>query len=134
MQESRQTIAKLLAAFADTLNSMDDSEFGLFIEGKAKLRLVEQQKNRRKPGDDNRLTQAIAELSQKLKEAESRADAESLIASIEYPRRKEFLLGLAGACGVSVGSKDSIAEIERKLIENIVGTKLRSQAIKNVAF
>jgi hypothetical protein len=134
MRESRQTIAKLLAAFADTLNSMDDSEFDLFIEGKAKLRLVEKAQNRIKFSDDTRLAETITELSQKLNDAESRADAESLIASIKHPRRKDFLLGLAKACGVSVGSKDSIAGIERKLIENVVGAKLRSQAIKNVAF
>ncbi len=135
MSESKQTIAKLLVAFADAMNSMDDREFDLLIQGKAKLRLVEekpiQEKNREA---DACLDNVVAELAQKLNEAESRESAESLLASINHPRRRNFLLLLAQACGVTVGSKDRIARIEQKLVEDVVGSKLRSQAIKKVAF
>ena len=55
MSESKQTIAKLLVAFADALISMDDRQFDLLIQGKAKLRLVEEQKNGKKPLVDSHL-------------------------------------------------------------------------------
>ena len=45
-----------------------------------------------------------------------------------------FLLQLAKSCGVRVESKDSIALIEQKLVENVVGARLDSEAIKKVAF
>ena len=134
MSESKQTIAKLLVAFADALNSMDDREFALLIQGKARLRLFEERKTAKKPLADSCLDEAISELVQNLNSARSREDAESLIASIDQPRRRDFLVLLAKACGVSVGSKDSITRIEQMLIENVVGARLRSEAIKNVAF
>jgi hypothetical protein len=134
MRESKQTIAKLLVAFADALNSMDDRQFDLLIQGKAKLRLVEEQKTGKMKLDTLHLNHTVSELAQKLNDAETRETAESLIASINQPRRREFLVLLAKACGVRVQSKDNISTIERKLIENTVGSRLRSEAIKNVAF
>ncbi len=135
MNESRQTIAKLLVAFADAMNSMDDREFDLLIQGKAKFRLVEEKpKQEKKHESDACLDRAVAELAKKLNDAESRESAESLLASINYPRRRKFLLLLARSCGVTVGSKDRMARIEQKLVEDVVGSKLRSQAIKKVAF
>ncbi len=134
MRESKQTIAKLLSAFAETLNSMDDREFDLFIEGKAKLQLVENHKPRAKSVTGGGDAEFVAELSRKLNDAESREEAERLIASVKHPRRRNLLVLLANACNVDVGAKDNIAIIERKLIENVVGAKLRSQAIQNVAF
>ena len=135
MGESKQTIAILLAAFADAMNSMDDREFALLMAGKARLRLVENQRvSKKKPAEDGCLDQVVADIAQKLNDAESREVAERLIASINQPRKKHFLLLLCLSCGVNVASKDSIARIEQKLIENVVGSKLRSQAIKKVAF
>lgn len=134
MRDSKQTIAKLLVAFADALDSMDDREFDLLIQGKARLRLVEEQKTEKKPLDDSCLDEAIAEIAQKLNEAESREAAGTLLASINQPRRRDFLVLLAKACGVRMESKDSIPKIEQKLIENVVGSRLRSEAIRNVAF
>ncbi len=134
MSESKQTIAKLFVAFADALNSMDDREFDLLIQGKAKLRLVEKPRAKRIPSDGLHLEEILDEVAQKLNEAESLEVAESLLASINLPRKKDFLLRLAKVCNVPVASKDSIELIERQLIENVVAAKLTSQAIQKVAF
>ena len=135
MRESKQTISRLLSAFADALDSMDDREFDLLIQGKVRLRIVEKHKTKKTPPlNDSRLDGAISEIAQKLRTAESRESAASLLASINRPRRKDFLLFLARSCGVRVESKDNIARIEQKLIENVVGSKLDSEAIRKVAF
>ena len=135
MRESKQTISGLLSAFTDALDSMDDREFDLLIQGKVRLRIVEQHKTKKGPRlNDSRFDGAISEIAQKLSTAESRESAASLLASINQPRRKDFLLLLARSCGVRVESKDNIARIEQKLIENIVGSKLDSEAIRKVAF
>ena len=134
MVDSRQTIARLLAAFADALRAMDDNQFDLLIQGKAKLRLVEAQKSGKKALADFESNEAISELALRLKESDSREAAERLLASITHSRRKDVLLRLAEACGVRIASKDKITRIEQQLIENVVGTKLGSQAIKNLPF
>jgi hypothetical protein len=135
MRESKQTISRLLSAFADALDSMDDREFDLLIQGKVRLRIVEKHKTKTAPPlNDSRLDGAISEIAQRLSTAESRESAASLLASVNQPRRRDFLLLLAKSCGVRVESKDNIARIEQKLIENVVGSKLDSEAIRKVAF
>ena len=135
MSESKQTISRLLSAFADALDSMDDHEFNLLVQGKVRLRIVEKPKIKKAPPlNEPRLDGAISEIAQKLSTAESRESAASLLASINQPRRKELLLLLARSCGVRLESKDNIARIEQKLIENVVGSKLDSEAIRKVAF
>ncbi len=134
MVESKQIIAKLFIAFGETLNSMDDNQFEQFLAGKAKLRLVTTEKRVKDPADEPGMAEAIAEFAKRIHGADSRAEAESLIASIKHPRRKDFLIRLSNSCGVSVRPKDTIAMIEHRLVEGVVGDKLRSNAIKSVAF
>ena len=141
MGESRQAIANLFAAFADALNAMDDREFDLLIQGKAKLRLVE--KGRGKNGRNGKngklldappLTESIPELAQKFQASESRAAAAELLAGVSGRRRKEILLLLAKEFSVNATARDNIGLIERRLIENVVGARLDAEAIQKVAF
>ena len=119
----------------DTLESMNDREIDLVLQGKARLRVVVNPEAQKKlPLDDSRLEKSVSEMAQKLNDAESREAAHGLFANINQPRRRAFLILLANACDVNVGSKDNMARIEQKLVESVVGAKLRSQAIKNVAF
>lgn len=138
MNETKQTISKLLVAVADALNSMDDREFDLLIHGEGSLRFVSALKNgarnRKKPDHDPELKTAVSHVAHSLSLVDSREDAHSLIASINQPKRKDFLVLLAKACGVRIESKDTISRIEHKLIESVVGTRLRSKAFKEVAF
>ncbi len=135
MCDSKQTLSRLLSAFADALDSMDAREFDLLIQGKAKLRIVENHKPKKVlPLDDSFLNGAISETAQRLNAAESREAAASLLASINQPRKKDFLMLLAKSCSVRVESRDSIARIEQKLVENVVGVRLDSEAIRKVAF
>ena len=117
------------------MESMDDQEFERLIQGRTKLRTVGvREAPRKKPAVEECLDQEIADIAQKLNDADSREAAEALIAEINQPQRRKFLLALSQACGVGVGSKDNIGRIEQKLIEGVVGAKLRSQAIKKVSF
>ena len=135
MSGTKNILAKLLVAFADALDSMDDREFNLLIGGKARLRLVEPNRNTKAQAlEDSCLDGVISDMAQRLSVSESRESAATLLASINHPRRKKFLLLLAKSCGIRVESKDSIARIEQRLIENVVGSKLDSEAIKKVPF
>ena len=135
MSGTKKILTKLLVAFADALDSMDDREFDLLINGKARLRVVEPNRTTRAlPLEDSCLDGTISDMAKRLNAAESRESAANLLASIDQPQKKNFLLLLAKSCGVRVESKDSIARIEQRLIENVVGSRLDSEAIKNVAF
>ena len=153
----KQTIRSIrsLAVVFDGLNSMDDSELEMLIQGKGNLRFVptaERGEVARKPKSDdsqllpsngeNRMGEAklqleVDEAARLLNEANSREEAKNLIASINVPKgkgRKDFLIRLAKACAVQVESRDAIARIEQKLVEKTVGAKLRSKAFREVAF
>ena len=135
MRESIQTTSKLLSIVFDTVGSLDDREIDLLVQGKATLRVVEKNKSQKAlPIDDFCLDEVISDTARKLSSAESREAAADLLASINQPRKRDFLINLAKSCGVRVESKDSIARIEQKLVENVVGARLDSAAIQKVAF
>lgn len=135
MRESIQMTSKLFSIVFDVLGTMNDREIDLLVQGKATLKVVEKSKPRKGMLlDDSCLDEVIYDTAQKLGAADSREAAENLLVSLNHPRKKDFLLRLAKSCGVRVESKDNIAIIERKLVENVVGSRLDSQAIKNVAF
>ncbi|MCY3898811.1 MAG: hypothetical protein OXF86_09590 [Caldilineaceae bacterium] len=134
MIESKANLAKFLIAVADALNSMDSREFELLLDGKAKLRIAENRKTEKRILDDSNLNKAVNELAERLKNADSRGAAKRVIASISHSRKREFLVLLAEACDIRVMSKDTIGTIEQKLIESVVGSKLRSKAIRKVDF
>ena len=134
MDDTKQTISRVLKSFAAALDSMDERQFNLLIHGEGNLRFAEVSRNGRRPAVAEQLENEVNEVAVKLKEAESREIAERLLASIDHPKRRDFLVLVAEATGVVLGSKDTIKRIEKKLIETVVGSKLRSKAFKEVAF
>ena len=75
----------------------------------------------------------VKRVTEQLAKAETREAARELFASIDRPRKRDFLVRVAQACGVRTSTKDSIARIEQKLIQATVGLKLRSKAFKEVS-
>ena len=135
MQETkRQTIDNLLKAIGDCLHEMDDREFDLLLQGKGTLRFTPMPTRVNKQVFDPDLYNDAKEIARQLRGADSRDAAREVIASIKHRRRRDYLVLVARASGVRVGSKDSIANIEHKLIEALVGSKLRSRAFREVAF
>ena len=134
LSSSKDAISKLLLAFAEALDSMSSQEFDLLIQGKSKLRLAEGRRIQKKTRPDSVMDQAVSDIAEKLRLADSRESAAQLLASINQPRRRSFLLLLAKECGVRPDSKDNIQRIEQRLVENVVGSRLDSEAIRKVAF
>lgn len=130
----RKTLGKLLRAVGDSLQTMNDREFELLLQGKGTLRFTPTKGTVIKPEVEQHLSTDAAEVARQLENADSRETAKDVISMIKHRRRKEFLLLVAQKSGVHVEKRDSIARIEQKLIETIVGSKLRTQAFKEVAF
>ena len=132
--KNRYAIDKLLEAIVDCLRAMDDREIDLLLHGKGTLSFTAESAADQKPEPDLHLEEAARETAKRLANANTRDSAREIIGSIDHPRRREFLVLIAKASDVRVGSKDSIARIENKLIEAVVGSKLRSRAFKEVPF
>ena len=130
----RKTLGKLLRAMGDSLQTMNDREFELLLQGKGTLRFTPTKGTVIKPEVEQNLSTDAAKVARQLENADSRETAKDVISMIKHRRRKEFLLLVAQKSGVHVEKRDSIARIEQKLIETIVGSKLRTQAFKEVAF
>jgi hypothetical protein len=130
----RKTLSKLLRAMGDSLQTMNDREFDLLLQGKGTLKFTPTKGTVIKPEVEQNLSTDVAEVARQLENADSRETAKDVISMIKHRRRKEFLLLVAQKSGVHVEKRDSIARIEQKLIETIVGSKLRTQAFKEVAF
>ena len=131
---NRPTIGKLLKAFGDSLHAMDDRELDLLLQGKGMLSFTPAPRTGDRPETDARVLEAAREAARRLTKVDSREAAREVLASINHPRRREFLLLIAQASSIRVGSRDSVARIEQKLIQAIVGSKLRTRAFKEVAF
>ena len=131
---NRQTIGKLFKAIGDSMLSMDDHEFDLMIQGKGALKFAPVSEPAKKRVVESQVHSDAVEIANKLRDAETREDANIVISSIRHRPKKEFLTHVARAADVYVESRDSIAKIEHKLIEATVGTKLRSRAFKEVPF
>lgn len=133
-ETNRQTIGKLFKVIGDSLLSMDDHEFDLMIQGKGILRFAPVSEPAKKRSVESQVRHDAVGVAKKLHDAETREDANIVIASIKHRPKKEFLSQVARAAGVHVESRDSIAKIELKLIEATVGAKLRSRAFQEVPF
>ena len=131
---NRQTLGKLLKAMGDSLQAMNDKEFDLLLQGKGTLRFTPAREITHKSDVEHYLSADADEVARQLDNANSREAAKGVLSAIKHRRRKDFLLLVAQKSDVHVEKRDSIAKIEQKLIETIVGSKLRTQAFKEVAF
>ena len=133
MTISKQQLSKLLFAFSDALESMEDHEFDLLLEGKAKLRIASAAAPKKSKSQASVVSEeTLKDLVSLLNQAESREAAENILSSVSFPRKRDLLKELAKRCNVVVGSKDSISMIEERIIENVVGAKLTSKAFRKL--
>ena len=133
-QTNKQVIDKLLNILGNSLRAMDDRELDLLLQGKGTLRFTPTSPANEQLEPEPHLWEAAMEIAKQLAGVETREAAREVITSIDRPRRRGFLLLIAQAAGVRVGSRDSIARIEQKLIQSTVGSKLRSRAFREVSF
>ena len=131
---NRWTVNRLIDIMADSLRTMTDQELELLLHGKGKLGFISATRMDKDPEPDRDLMDAAKEIADQLAQVDSREAAKELLASIEQPRMRDFLVRVAQTVGVRIGAKDSVARIEQKLIQATIGSKLRSRAFKEVSF
>jgi hypothetical protein len=113
-----------LAAFVD---DMSDEDFEEFVHGSAKIALL------RSSGRPAEATKRIDDQSllAELRTSSSRHGALELLRSEK--RSKAMLMQLARSLHVHVSKSDNLEAIEEKIVENVIGARLRSEAIQGVS-
>ena len=130
----RRTLNRLLDIISDSLRELNDLELEFLLDGKGKLGFISTSGTHSGSDADQDLMIEVKQVAERLGKIETREAARELFASIDRPRKRDFLVRVAQASDVRTSTKDSIAKIEHKLIEATVGLKLRSKAFKEVSF
>jgi hypothetical protein len=122
----KHIIAKILREIAVVIDSLDQETVDQLMAGKVRLTITPTDKPRKK---DNALSNDSEALWQKLNECNDRDEARQILGSI--PRR-DALASFAKAQKIHVTKQDRREDIENKLIEFVIGGKLRTEAIQTL--
>ncbi|WP_204150447.1 hypothetical protein [Leptolyngbya sp. CCY15150] len=126
-----QKTRKVLQAFLKFLDEISEEEYEQFLSGELKLGFLSeaQQKEKVFKGALEEDLQAIIE---QLQEITSREEAHKLLKSDSRIRLKDDVIRIAKLLQVHVEKKDNREKIEARIVEFIVGVKLRNQAIQSL--
>lgn len=129
---NKSDFIKLLRMLAKTFDEMPDTEFEQFINGTGKLPpLISSKKNSKgKIKEGSKLSaEEISDLIPKLQDCLTRDEVRDILHKDPRILLKNNLEQLAKQIGVHINKHDKREAIEEKIVESIVGTKLRSDAI-----
>ncbi len=133
----RETIA-LLRALIRAIDELSDIEFDEVIKGEGRLAFVE---FKERLGKTKLKTKASFQISpddlkmvaQQLKSSITREEAIAFLHQDGRTILKENLVHLAKILGIHVEKNDKRELVEQKIVEFVVGTKLRSEAIRSLS-
>lgn len=117
---------QLLKIVLDFLDQLSEEQLVLLIEKKARLKL-ETEKN---PPKEPKTTEVdAAEVCKRLECCSTREEAMQYMAEVSLS--KAGLKAVAKKYNISLGSKDRRDQIAEKIVENVVGSRLRFDALLN---
>ena len=122
----KNRLTKLLKIFLGTIEGLDQNQIDQLIAGKAKLSFVGTERAKETgagPATDQ------ADVLAKLNGCEDRDGARLVLSAIT---NREALATLARALKVHVVKHDRREDIESKIIEFVIGGKLRTEAIQSL--
>ena len=128
-KSKRNELATLLRRLADYIEHRRDEELIPLFEQAS--RLLPSTSNRKNKASLGRLTKEstyIHEISSQLKDLPSRERGEALLR--EKALNRDSLEALARYLHLPVQRDDTIEKLRAKIIENVIGSRLRSNAIQ----
>ncbi len=127
MNDVRSNLAILLLALADTVGELSQQQYENLMAGKARLVYKEtRSKGQPKPIHTD---EKAEEYLQFIVACESREAANDYLAKLKLS--KTILTQIASRVQIHILKSDNRDQITQKIIEAVVGTKLRSDAIKH---
>ncbi len=116
----------LIKLVCDFLDKLSEEELNQLIEKKLDLKI---EKNDEVEKNKNRTLVDIFEICQNIESFSNRNDAFNYIRNLSITKRE--LKEIAKKYYISIGSKDSNDTIMEKIVENVVGSKLKFDALLN---
>ena len=132
IKDSRKEIAALLAALANGIRQMTDEEFAMLVAGEGTMQFVSTYRRTRVAQKGRAASQDIAVAADKLKACATREEAYTLLAGVPKTGRRKFLVDLANILGVHHTKQDTVSRMEERIVESVVGAKIRSEALRTL--
>lgn len=123
---NKSALPKTLRVIAAALEALDQQELDALVAGKGKLVFVVSEKTQEKSETQTLDVEAVVE---HLNICKDREEARRILSDIT---NKESLSLLARSQKIHVAKHDRREDIENKIIEFVIGGKLRSEAIQTL--
>ena len=122
----KTALVKTLRALASAIDNLDEEELDLLIAGKAKVAILLTEKPK---GAASTSTLDQTELMGRLSACSDREQARAILMEVT---NKDVLTAFAKTQKIYVAKHDRRDDIENKIIEFVVGAKLRTEAIQTL--
>lgn len=122
---------KLFKLVFDTLNQLTENQLHDLLNKKAKLKIsyVEEVKSEQEKIDDKNLEAQVKYLVNELSTVSTREEAISILSNSNI--NKNILKSVSKSYSISLSSKDTNTVIIEKIVESLIGSKLRFDALLN---
>jgi hypothetical protein len=132
---NKREITNLLRVLVKRLENMSEEEFQQFLNGTDRLAFTRTRpkKSKGKISEDSKVTaDELESLIPKLRECKTRDEVRGLLHKDPRITLKGNLEHLAKLLKVHVNKHDKREAIEEKILESVIGVRLRSEAILGV--
>jgi len=126
---TREQVVALLKILLRELDSVSDDELGDILAGKSTRRILHKPTRKPKRGEKPLSVNDIDALINKLSASGSREHARAILASDATTMTRSTLGTVAKALKVHVNKHDTRDALLDKIVEAVVGVRLRSEAI-----
>ncbi|MGX7200766.1 hypothetical protein BCR22_08275 [Enterococcus plantarum] len=121
---------QLMKLVFDTLNKLSTTQLDDLLAKKAQLKLIyPEEKKVKNEISNNEIDKIVNEISNELEQVDSRDKAESILNNRTI--NKQMLKLISKKYNISLNGKDSNTVIIEKIIENVVGSKIKFDALLN---
>jgi rRNA maturation endonuclease Nob1 len=128
----KNEFADLLVAVGKFLKSLSDEDYNKFLKGNFQLSEITQKKVRKKESIKQLTQTDIDIIIEKIKTANSREEVQNILSNEASLSLKENLTKVARSLKILVQKIDKKEDIENKIIEFTIGSRLRNDAIRGL--
>ena len=122
-----------MAAFTEVVNKMTNEELDMLMKGEGSLKFAARNQ-RVKTAKLKYNVIDVGDIAKKLSNATNLEEAMEVLATIPKSGRRKYLAELATTFRVYITKRDTISSIEEKIIESVVGARMRSEAMLSLPF
>lgn len=137
MANNKRDLTDILEIIIELLDNISDKQFTKLLKGEGRLVYIEKETHKKSKNlkDENvQINDSVYEkLGNKIKLCKTREEAFDIMKNEPLIKTKNNLLKLSEIMQIYANKKDKRERIEEKIVESLVGSKIRSDAIRNLS-